>query len=325
MRRIAVINISFPPDKRNVWEDLVKQYARKTRWHEPINREKGKTSIYCEVDTQDPGYEAFKKILDERGLKYPDDVGSPGFEERFKAILESKGVTWNVIRIEHEYTDDELRSFPLLDLGVDREPIVGANCEYGTEYETTDACPHCGTGAVQVSSLMISLKGLPKKGLICHTAKGHILLGQQLADAVLAERITGVELRQAQLHGNREPLPWWQIISTYEMPKVSKASKNLGREPLHGRSCSYCQRDMHCRMNNEPMDWVFDRHAVDPEGLPDIVHTWECFGRSFLQDDPVRDEVRGFAQPAILVKPKVLDIFRKLKIKHAVFSPVRFV
>jgi hypothetical protein len=62
--------------------------------------------------------------------------------------------------------------------------------------------------------------------------------------------------------------------------------------------------------------------VVDPEALPDVVETWERFGRSDIDQD---FRCSHLGEPLILVSPKVLDVFRRLKIKGARFQPVRFV
>lgn len=245
--------------------------------------------------------------------------------ERLRGILIQNEIRWYE-RIEHVYTDSELRSFPLLALGVDRDPIgLHRSPWYGTTYDLANACPQCGTGAVQTSPLMLPLKGLPKRGVICLGTCFEVLVGPALRQALAGANVTGVELRQTLSYRNAQPLQWWQMIQQYTLPEVSRKSKNFGREPLPGHSCSFCQRDMHCTLNNEPLDWVYDHQDVDINTLPDVVQTWECFGRSVIRDDPEQDLVSGFAQPAILVKPKVFDIFRKLKVKHADFAPVRIV
>jgi hypothetical protein len=64
---------------------------------------------------------------------------------------------------------------------------------------------------------------------------------------------------------------------------------------------------------------------MSPRELPDIVATWECFGRSVPRDDPARELRRGYAQPLILVSPKVYQLLTKLKIRDAAFQPTAFV
>ncbi len=95
--------------------------------------------------------------------------------------------------------------------------------------------------------------------------------------------------------------------------------------PGCGGPLQRCQRDMHAAKGSRPLDIVYERKLVDPEQLPDAVQTWECFGRSVLHDDPIRHLIRTVAQPLILVKPKVLDVFRENKVRHVHFEPVRII
>jgi len=265
----------------------------------------------------------------------PNERGLPSFERTFdsedlrlRAVLDlcvREGLK-PLERIEHEYTDDELRSFPLLELCIDGDPIGDhSSVMYGTAYDLSAACPRCGTGDVQISPLMIPLNGLPKKGEICLGPGFEPLVGAKLCKGLEEAGLTGLELRQTRFYRNDEPLPWWQMISTYEMPKISKASTNLGRDTDPGWGCPVCERDMHVNKKREPLDIVYERRDVDPEKIPDVVHTWERWGRSVLHDDPARQLVRGFAPPFTLVKPKFLDVVRKLRVRKVEFNPVRFI
>jgi hypothetical protein len=324
MKRIAVIHISIPPGIRRQWEEIIPHYATRAEWLEPINKAHGKTSVYCHVDADNTGeYEAFTALLSAHGLRYPDDIGAPGDEERFQAVLNSDGLTWGIARIEHLYTDDELRASPLLKFSVDRKEIPCPGPRYGTTYDMSQACPSCGTGAVQVSPHYIPAKSLPSSGLLCSTTRGEKFVAAPLMETLEAAHVTGLELRQVLSHRDRTPLQWWQIIATFEMPKVSKASINLGRDTSRGWGCSICERDMHVCTKLGEIDLVYDLRVIDLAALPDMVHTWECFGRSVLHDDPARHLVRGFAYPLTLVKPRIFDIFRGLKVKYARFAPVR--
>jgi len=261
----------------------------------------------------------------------PNERGLPSFLGSFESgdvrvsqllsFIRSEGLRVTEA-ITYKYSDDELRKFPLLELSVDRDPIA-TDSDFGTTYDMSNACSQCGTGAVQTSPLMLPLQGLPRKAKLTLGTRFEILVGPILHQALVASQVTGLELRQALFYRNREPLPWWQFISTYEMPRMSKASKNLTRIVRPGWGCTTCNRDMHVSTGIEPLDLVYDAAGVDIGLVPDVVHTWECWGRSVLKDDPVRQLVRGFATPWILVKPKVFDILRPFKLGDLDFSPVR--
>jgi hypothetical protein len=332
MKRIAVIAIAITPEARAFWEGLVQGYTMKARWWEPLNAEKGKTSVLCELDTHDRNYEAFIALLEKHVSKYPDDIGAPGYEERFQAVLQSKGATWSLVRFEHVYTDDELRSFPLLQFSMARNPIGSHRSpHYGTTYDFANACSDCGTGAVQTSPLILPAAAFSRKGDLCAGPSSEKLVGHRIQNSLVDANATGMELRQALTYRDKKPTPWWQIIAGITMPKMSKQSRNLFRDsgliqstgPKRG--CPVCERDMFAFEGKEPADFVYNADEVDVESLPDVVQTWECFGRSVLHDDPERSLVRGLAQPMILVKPKVFDIFRRLKVRGAYFEPVRII
>jgi hypothetical protein len=253
--------------------------------------------------------------------------------EKLRELLGQQRIAWSE-REEHVYTDDELRAFPLLIIGVDQEPIQGGGPEDGTEFELSHACPRCGTGAVQTSPLMIGIQGLPKKVLACETALGDILVAEPLAKTMREEEISGLELRQAHFYRNNEPLPWWQMISDYCMPKMSAATRGvkLSLSDYVERPdfvipaqppCSLCGRDGRFGIPEEPVQMVYSAKDVSPDEIPDVVHSWECFGQS-IKDPPAGQDPR-YAQPVMMVKPNVLDVFRRLRVKHSCFTPVRFV
>lgn len=251
------------------------------------------------------------------------DVNDPRLE-LLRSVLRKERIKWSE-RSEHHYSDDELRTFPLLVLFVGRKSIKGGGPQYGTVYDQVSGCRTCGTGAVQTSPLMLPISELPKTGMMCETNRGHILVAAAIVDALKNTNLTGLELRQTHFYRNGEPLNWWQFIASYTMPRFSANSKNLVWDSRPSWGCPVCQRDMWAFQGPEPPDYVYDSHIVDPSAIPDIVQTWECFGRSVLHDDPDRNLQRGFAQPLILVKPKMLDIMRRLRVKEVGFSPVRMV
>jgi hypothetical protein len=251
--------------------------------------------------------------------------------EQLRATLRSEGIEWSE-REDRIYTDAELRSYPLLCIGVARKPIESGGPEYGTTYDLSEACPQCGTGAVQTSPLMLRRAELPRNGLVCETCRGQVLVATKVADVLKGTSVSGLELRQARSCRDKEPLPWWQMMAPFVMPRVSSRSESLIRdtEPLFNKDdpkwgCPICERDMYATKTGLPLDIVYERSQADPDDLPDAVQTWECFGRSVLRDDPERCLQVGFAEPLLLVKPKVFDVLRKLKVREASFVPVRFI
>ncbi len=248
---------------------------------------------------------------------YTFDADDPRLPKLRAALRKRPEFRWSE-RVEHVYADSELRSFPFVHLIVDRKEIAPFGPRHGTTYDLGRACPVCGTGAVQISPFYSPDRAFPKSGLIVKSST-ETFVAEALAEALRRAEITGLELRQVRSSRDHGPLPWWQIIPVHTMPKMDKATKGL----IHGSPppCSSCRRDGHYHTTQQPEGIVYAKKDVDPDALPDIVQTWECFGKSRIDRDDFKQS--RLAEPAILVKPRVFDIFRRLKVKHAVFSPVR--
>jgi hypothetical protein len=201
---------------------------------------------------------------------------------------------------------------------VERNEIDPFGPSHGTTFDLSSACPRCGTGAVQTSPFYGPAKSFPKTGLICASST-ETFVAEPLADALRRAETTGLELRQARSHREHEPLPWWQIVPRFTMPKMSQATKGI----VHDQKlppCPQCGRDGHYHTASEPEQIAYASADVEADELPDVVQTWECFSRSGIDPDDFRRS--RFADPAILVKPGVFDIFRRMKVKHARFQPV---
>jgi rubredoxin len=281
-------------------------------------------------------YEQVRRLLESidcaeglRGL----DTHNPGYYWRefegndpklkaLRAVLRKARFKWDET-VNHIYDDAELRVFPFLRLWFNGRTVSGGQPKDGTEYDVSDACPRCGTGAVQTSALMVPPTERMGTGLLCQTHTDHVLVARELAVAFRKAGVSGLELRQARSQRGNKPLPWWQMISTYTMPRMGKQTKGIVREVDSRWGCPVCERDMYGM--EPPTEIMYERSQVGSVTLPDVVQTWECFGRSILEDDPERNLGRGFAQPLLLVNVKVFDIFRRLKVKHADFQPVRIV
>jgi len=328
MKQIAVISISVPLNMKTHWGSVVSRFDRKAKWIGPFGREGGRSrfSIYCELDMQKHEYKEFLTLLEERGLRNPyhtpasDYAYDAAYEKKIQAAHE-KTVIWDLLRIDHRYTDKELRDSSLLSLIVTRAEIDPWGPNYGTTYDITRGCPTCGTGAMQSSPFYAPSSVFPKKGLVCDSGTEKFI-ATPLADAFRAASVTGLELRQVQSARQRMPLSWWQLIPEYIMPQMSPATKGIARgdDPL---PCSHCRRDGYYHTIKEPEEIVYARSNIDADldELPDVVQTWECFDVSWIDHKDFRRS--RFAAPAILVKPKVFDILRKLKVRHVCFTPVR--
>ena len=155
-----------------------------------------------------------------------------------------------------------------------------------------------------------------------------------LADAIRGANVKGVELRQVHYWKKKEPLPWWQMIVSHDMLRLSPLTRGVITDEkdhvdedgtvLHAMPpCLECGRDGRYHTTKEPVQYVYSRADVDLAALPDVVRSWESFGVSRIDKEKPRST--RFGAHLIFIKQKVYDIFRRHNIKHTCFGPVEFV
>jgi hypothetical protein len=251
---------------------------------------------------------------------------------KLRDLLTREGIEWSERR-ECIYSVKELREFPLLRVVVDRKPLDEGGPELGTTYDLSSACPMCGCGAVQTSPLMLPLSSLPNRGRICQAAHGEVLVSEAVRDSLRRHEVSGLELRQVHFYRNNEPLAWWQIISSYVMPRMSSTTRGITTDETDQIQddgmviralppCPRCRRDGRYDAD-EPCQIEYSTADLDIASLPDIVHTWESFGRSGINTEESR--FSRYYSPLILVQSRVFDILLKCHIRGLRFDPVRIV
>jgi hypothetical protein len=195
----------------------------------------------------------------------------------------------------HEFTVQELESSALVLLIARGKPrgLGGPSC--GTTYDLSRGCPRCGTGAPQLSPLFVNRNDAPKRSNVWPTLGSELLLDADLSSAL--DGATGVEMREARSCGDSRPLPWYQMIPLYELPPM--AITTIGTVKEDGpRPCPLCRRDGFFFNNT-----LFTiRYELDLAHVPDVSHTYECFGFSAVRE-PLTES--HFAQPMPIVRGSV--------------------
>lgn len=95
---------------------------------------------------------------------------------------------------KRSYTKAELAAAEVFRLwaGIVFEP-AGEEC--GTVYDEAPACPVCGAGRRQVSDLVLDLRKAPRRADLASTIAGEWVVSQRLAELIMAQSISGLELR----------------------------------------------------------------------------------------------------------------------------------
>jgi hypothetical protein len=227
--------------------------------------------------------------------------------------LRAAGISF-LERREHVYSDDELRRYPLLSLFITSAEAGMGGPTHGTEFDLSDACPECGTGARQKGALALRKSELPTDAALFQTLDGEVLVSPSLANALKGAGLAGLELRQAVGHRDGGTLDFFQLIPVSEMPPWHSSSIGYERE----RPCPSCDRDGFFDDPNVPFEIVYGKNAL--EAAADISWTYERLGNSGIRED---FSASHFAAPRPLVSPRFVDVLRNEGVRNCAFLPVR--
>lgn len=190
---------------------------------------------------------------------------------------------------------------------------IEAGADYGTKYDMSHACRACGAGARQIGLLKVKPKDLPKKTPWVRTYQG--MLYHESFIAPLRE-IRGFEkcIRPTEARKGGEQLPWYELTSDYTLPQL--CGKGIERRD---NPCQVCDRG----------DWWFAKEFEDlwyedvdrdPEKLPPVCMTWECWTASYIFAD---DHKRYAPQAPVVCREIALYMFDKVG-EDALVIPLQF-
>ena len=113
-----------------------------------------------------------------------------------------------------KYTQKEIAQAELFHLRIDvlRSEVDGVT--YGTIYDESATCRHCGVGRQQLSNLILDLAKLPKNKEIARTIANEWLVSDRLAKLIKSQGVTGVDLLPVKhARTSKKPLAkWYQLI-----------------------------------------------------------------------------------------------------------------
>jgi hypothetical protein len=188
---------------------------------------------------------------------------------------------------------------PLVWLQATGQPRGLGGPTYGTTFDLSKGCPRCGTGSTQLSPLFVRPSDAPQRANVWQTLDNEVLLAPDLKSAL--HGVTGVELRQAMSAVDSHPLPWFQLIPLHELPPMAPTTIGI-YQPDRSRlvaPCPRCHRDAYFTRKAHRI-----RYELDLEGVPDVSHTYEQFGRSVLVEPFAKSH---FAQPLLIFRRQVYE------------------
>ena len=215
------------------------------------------------------------------------------------------------MRREAQYSARELLSAPLLYM-VSRaaHPVDGGPAP-GMKYDLSEACRLCGTGARQLSGLLVRSTQLPRVA-VTETKDGEWLVDHTLATELRAS-LRGIELRAVADRETGDATGWTQLVPQTEFPPFGPGTEGFVRE----RPCELCGRDGYFNDPRTPPQIHYLPGAC--EGVPDVVATYERFGNGGLRPELADCH---FAAPLTLISPRLFRRLRMRRIRGLKFHPV---
>lgn len=230
------------------------------------------------------------------------------------ALVEHYGVEPWVVKYT-EYSEEDRQNARLLMMAVaDIHTTCHVSLNGGTKYDMSEACPHCGTGARQVSTLYVDGEDLPKirKHRAIGSTAAHVLVDGGMVKKLKDAAVTGIsfgEVRARLKNGKWTSVAREQILIEHIMPPMRVALTADDEQYM----CKVCRRGGRMSLKGK----IY--REEDLVGMKDFNLRWEWFG-----EFRTADERYGIlrSRPSILVTPKVMNIFRDAGVKTFDWTPV---
>jgi hypothetical protein len=269
-----------------------------------------KTQVWISFGVRDRPDAEVDKILKVAEQPHPGhtafifdfDSESPRLAE-LRSLLRTYGVEWRE-RVDYRYSRSELLGAPLIQLSLERG-VAGDGVEWGNDYDLSNACSQCGTGARPVPPFKLKASETPKRGRAFLSVLNEWFVAADVADRL--RTFSDLDLLPTYDHSTGEALPWFELSARHELPPMDSGTTGLLRQD----PCRVCDKDGYFGTAKEPLMIVYGSDTLHGESVPDAAHTYEHFGQSSLEEP---FSMSGFAQPALLVKPALLEVLLDAKI-----------
>lgn len=164
--------------------------------------------------------------------------------ERIERKLNAEGRAFFTAWIPHRrYSRQELIDSELLKVET-KKVFEPAGEECGTVYDDTQACPACGAGSPQLTSLLLDGRRIPRGVDFASTIAGEVIVSKRVADLFAAEKLRGAEFVAVRLDNeDKRPSEEWYQIKGVGAQADLHSSTRAGIDPFdHGEGgrCPRC-------------------------------------------------------------------------------------
>jgi hypothetical protein len=236
---------------------------------------------------------------------------------KLQAAMTLHGLSRPGIRRYWKPTPKELTGFDLLVMDIWLHGGGPPKLRGDRAYDFSRACPECGTGTRPLGTLLLKAREIPKRGLVSGVSGGAYLFHADLVDACHHEGMSGIEFVQAADRLGT-PVPWYELRVSKVLPPMTVESTGLSRGSTSGETpCARCGRDGWFGQPEQPFTPAYQASVL--RRLPDFAETYERFGQGRLG---ARIQDCWLAEPRLVVRQTVFELFRRRKIRGVRFTPV---
>ena len=262
-------------------------------------------------------FEQLAKLRADSGLLHEIELPNEEAAQRLRFAAGAHGLKPPSIRRYIDPTAKELAAAPLLYVRAGGPGYVRGHPRDGTSYDDSEACPQCGAGVVQTSSLRVRKTELPKSLLATNVADD-LLLHESIAGVIASAGLRGMTLRPV-LDPAGAAIPWSQVVVAATMPPMLLTTRGMirGRSGAE-RPCERCGRDGWFNTGEDPFIPSYGRSMLD--SMPDAAWTFELFSTGAWKT-PIHGR-RSLARRVLIVTPRVYAALKPLKLRGLRWFPV---
>jgi hypothetical protein len=255
----------------------------------------------------------------------PPEIGLYKIELKSEEEAQRLGIAARLHGLEppdiHRYIDPTAKELSAASLLYVR--AMGPGTERGhpradTEYDDSDACPHCGAGLRQTSPFRVRKTELPKSFLVTGVAD-ELILHESVAEVVEGAKLRGISFREVQ-DPKGVTIPWRQLVVDETMPPALATSRGMIRGRSWGeKPCPRCGRDGWFNTQSDPFIPAYPRTVL--ETMPDAAWAFELFSTGAWAE-PIHGK-RSLASRRLIVRPSLYKLLKPLKVRGLKWFPVR--
>lgn len=258
-------------------------------------------------------------------------VRLPVSDPRLPALLHRcKSTDKHTLIIESiDYTDAELTSAELLLLRYTVTARGDAGPDLGNDYDYSQACSACLTGATLLPPFHFTPSDLPKRKEFAISHAEDVFVGGRLLKSLMLIPESSSWLAPMVDRRTGQTLDWAVLQAQVVLPRLHLATIGLKQEVSHhfSQCCSHCQRDSFSTTFEPAFQPAYARNDITNACAPlgglaaiDVFASWERLGLGTRPNDP---NPRRVAQPFLYFSQRLAKLFLELAPRDVQFTPVR--